>query len=766
MLRSSTRAGLPRPALAALAGLILVSACAPRAGADAQAPTPRPVATAPDLSDRVEIVRTEYGIPHIFAEDVEAMGYALGWVQAEDYGETLIRSLIENRGEMGRTFGHDSIDSDFYYKQRHARARETFHLLDPDIRQIYNGFAGGVNRYILLHQDELPEWARAVFTGPDVLAGEVSMPSPFAGRRIVERLKRAEEEGDGAGTNSISAVEVRDHPDGRTKVYVDRYVDRGEEGSNAWALAPSRTTSGAAILVRNPHLSWDSGYYEGHVIVPGVVEWYGDFRMGGPFQVVGGFNRRLGFATTNNSGADTDEVYALAVDPDRVDHALFDGGSMPVERVEVTVEFKNGPGYSTETRAFWTTALGPVIWRGNGKVYVLRDGAAGEYRNGQQLFRMMQARSLEEWKQAMRMRGRASSNFTYADADGNIFYIWNTLIPAIPHEPGGDTTAVEAATSSGIWTRLIPWDSLPHLENPPGGYLHNENDPFHFANLNAVLRPEDFPPHFPEPRFRFRSQLSVELIGGDDRLSLEDVVARKHDMSMLLADRVKDDLVTAVRATSPTGDVAAAVDLVEAWDNTVSRDARGAMLFKTWWDRYVETADSASSSPASAGVPATPESLYEVPWSFERPASTPFGLADPARAADAFAWAVDTMTTRWDGYDVPWGEIHRARMGDKDYAVGGCNGYYGCFRVLWFTEDEEDGLLRVRGGDGWVVAVEFTQPVPRAYSILAYGLSPDPEHPYFANQLELFVNNEMKEARVAETDIRDHAIRVYRPGAP
>ncbi|NIP81822.1 MAG: hypothetical protein GWM90_22420, partial [Gemmatimonadetes bacterium] len=54
------------------------------------------------------------------------------------------------------------------------------------------------------------------------------------------------------------------------------------------------------------------------------------------------------------------------------------------------------------------------------------------------------------------MRGRASSNFTYADADGNILYVWNTLIPDIPHSPGGDTAAVDAATSSGIWTRLIP----------------------------------------------------------------------------------------------------------------------------------------------------------------------------------------------------------------------------------------------------------------------------------------------------------------------
>ncbi|NIP81825.1 MAG: hypothetical protein GWM90_22435, partial [Gemmatimonadetes bacterium] len=95
---------------------------APRTPAGAQGPTP--TSTAPDLSDRVEIVRTEYGVPHIFADDVAAMGYGLGWVQAEDYGANLIRSLIENCGEMGRVFGRDSMESDFYDRLRHARARE------------------------------------------------------------------------------------------------------------------------------------------------------------------------------------------------------------------------------------------------------------------------------------------------------------------------------------------------------------------------------------------------------------------------------------------------------------------------------------------------------------------------------------------------------------------------------------------------------------------------------------------------------------------
>ena len=89
-----------------------------------------------------------------------------------------------------------------------------------------------------------------------------------------------------------------------------------DDGSNAWAFAPSRTKSGRAILLRNPHLAWTAGYYEAHVTVPGVLDFYGDFRIGGPFGVIGGFNRDLGWATTNNDPI-LAQIYALDADPTR-----------------------------------------------------------------------------------------------------------------------------------------------------------------------------------------------------------------------------------------------------------------------------------------------------------------------------------------------------------------------------------------------------------------------------------------------------------------
>ncbi len=87
-----------------------------------------------------------------------------------------------------------------------------------------------------------------------------------------------------------------------------------------------------------------------------------------------------------------------------------------------------------------------------------------------------------------------------------------------------------------MWTALHELDDLPQLLNPVGGYLHNENDAPWLANLRAPLDPDDYPEYFEAHEFRLRSQHAQQLVGGDERLSLEDVLRRKHSYPMLLAD--------------------------------------------------------------------------------------------------------------------------------------------------------------------------------------------------------------------------------------
>jgi acyl-homoserine-lactone acylase len=94
--------------------------------------------------------------------------------------------------------------------------------------------------------------------------------------------------------------------------------------------------------------------------------------------------------------------------------------------------------------------------------------------------------------------------------------------------------------------------------------------------------------------------------------------------------------------------------------------------------------------------------------------------------------------------------------------VGGCSGALGCFRVLNF-DDDSDGRQRVVGGDGWVLAVEFTDP-PRAYSVLGYGQSAKEESIHYADQAAMFARGEMKPVAYTDEDVDRSAIRRYRPG--
>jgi len=211
--------------------------------------------------NRVEIRRTSYGVPHILAQDLAALGYGLAWVQLEDYGAAVVVNFIRARGELAKYFGRDSLESDFEFKRTYRQMQSTYDQLHPDTRAMFEGFAAATNRWVELHPDVYSNWQLPLFSGRDAAAlwvDETVYPQSRRFRRALDR-KRAEADS----------------------------LRRLGAGSNAWAFAPSRTTSGNAILLRNPHLNWRAGYYEAHITVPGVINFYGDFRIGYPLSSVG-----------------------------------------------------------------------------------------------------------------------------------------------------------------------------------------------------------------------------------------------------------------------------------------------------------------------------------------------------------------------------------------------------------------------------------------------------------------------------------------------
>ena len=679
------------------------------------------IAQTSSLPGEIKIRRTKYGVPHIKASSLKGVAFGLAYCELEDYGEKVIIPLIKARGDLARFNGYESIESDFLNQQKYRRASDTYFLLDQDTRNLLDGFADGVNYYLNKFHDEFSQYSDLHFTGYDVAAASTNIATAASARRFLRILKEKKELEDSV------------------KIPV-------EAGSNAWAFAPERTKSGKTILLRNPHLSWSAGYYEAHLRVEGKLNFYGDFRIGGLFAIIGGFNDRLGWSTTNNH-PDLNEIYSFKIDPDKPDHYILDGVSLPLQRKLLTAEFKNGPGLSLETREFLSTPFGPVIFRGNGKIYILKMAGDGEFRRGQQFTKMMMAKNLEEWKSAMHMQAITSSNYTYADADGNIFYVWNAVTPNLPVASGGDTSDVEVSSSSQIWKEPVPFDQLPQLLNPKGGYLHNENDPFHFTNLHEILPPKNYPHNFPEPRLRQRSQLSLQLIDNNEKFSLEEVVKLKHSMNMLLADQLKNDLLEIIRKSNPGEETIRAIQFLNKWDNTVAAKSRGGVLFEAWVHEYYKYLKG--------------KDPFSIKWDYNKPMNTPRGISNESLAVSAFDSALSITRKKYGSWDIPWGDVHRVQIGDLDFPVGGGSGGLGCFRVIWF-EEIADGKQKAVGGDGWQLVVEFSDP-PKAYSVMAYGQSSMKESPHHTDQAEMFAGNKMKRIAFTEKEIKKQLILEYSP---
>ena len=278
---------------------------------------------AQSIADKVTIRRTDYGVPHILANDFKSVAFGLAYAECEDRGEKVIIPLIMARGIYAKFNTKEDIERDMYAKLTQTLTRNTYHLLSQDTRDVLDGFAEGVNYYLEKHPEQFPAWFYRKYNGIDVatVSNFSSHPSSRSARGFLQALAEKKKK-------SLANDDV---------------------GSNAWALAPERTKSGSAILMRNPHLSWEAGYYEAHITIPGKINFYGDFRIGGMFSIICGFNEYLGWSTTNNH-PDLEEVYALRVDPSQPDHYLLDGGSFPISRELVEVEFKNGDGSGIVTK--------------------------------------------------------------------------------------------------------------------------------------------------------------------------------------------------------------------------------------------------------------------------------------------------------------------------------------------------------------------------------------------------------------------------------
>lgn len=413
---------------------------------------------------------TEYGIPHIVAEDYPDLGFGTGWAQAADQVCTLADGFVTVRGERSRYFGADAatdfslssaadnLSSDLYFRGvRETRTVEKL-LAEPaplgpskDAKDLMRGFAAGYNAWLAQNRINDPAcrgaaWVRPVTT-TDVAARFYAISVLGGQGSAVDEITDAQPPtGTGTGTGTKATLDA----EALIRAVRARTAD-SDMGSNAVAFSGATTANGRGLLLGNPHYPWHGGrrFWQVQQTIPGELNVAGASLLGSPTVSIG-YNSRVAWSHTVATGVPFN-LTRLTLDPADPTVYLVDGKPERMTRRTVTVAVKDG---APVTRTQWWTRYGPVVADPQGDpplpwtattAYALNDPNAANLRFADTSLGFSKARGTADILTSLdRHQGLPWVNTIAADSSGHSLYTQSQILPRIT-----DDLAARCSTDLG-----------------------------------------------------------------------------------------------------------------------------------------------------------------------------------------------------------------------------------------------------------------------------------------------------------------------------
>lgn len=646
-----------------------------------------------------DVMWDRWGVPHIFAPTNEDAFYAFGWAQMESHGNLMLRLYGQARGRAAEYWSDKYTDSDKYVRTMGVpgRAREWATNQTAEFKPLLSAFVSGINAFAKEH--------------PEQIAPDMKQVLPVSAEDVMGHVQRV------LNFTFVSNPQT-----------VQGQIDRFNRGSNTWAVAPKRTAAGNALLLANPHLPWGDlfTWYEAQMVTADFNA-YGAALVATPFVGIA-FNDMLGWSHTNNTMDGSDTYELKLVDGGYV----WNGGVRPFETSKETLKIKQADGsIKEEVLTLRQSVHGPVVAEKAGAALAVRVVGLDAPNVGDQYLRMIRAKSLPEFENAERALQNPFFTVMYADRSGHIMHLFGGRTPV---RPAGDYTwsaTVPGVSDTTLWTRTHPYEDLPRVADPASGWLQNANDAPLTTTFPVAIDAAKFPSYMAPRGMSMRAQRSAALMESADKLTFDEMVQKKMSTRMELADRILDDLLPP--AKSAGGVAAAAAAVLERWDRCADAGSRGAVLFEAWYRRATRIAGG---------------SIFDKRWNEAEARTTPDGLRDPAAAVRALVTAANETIQFWGAMDVPWGDVHRLRVGKYDLPANGGPGDLGIFRVVNYEDDAKATTPAKKqiaiGGDSYVAVIEFTPTGAKAMSLISYGNSTQSGSAHVGDQLQLFANKQLK----------------------
>ena len=484
---------------------------------------------------RATVRRTDYGVPHIRADDIESLAAGYAYAFAEDNICTIASEYVTVSGQRSRWFGpkedwyfsgngstYPNLTADFYFKWANEQriARKLLKLPPPlgpkrGVRRGVAGYVAGYNAY-------LEDVGRKGITDP-ACRGEKWVRKI----RKIDVYRRFFQLGILASSGAVIDGIVDAKPVSPTAAAAgdskrNRMLNSGkglerlqpQVGSNAYGLGKEATENGRGLVLGHPHFPWDGSerLYQTHLQIPGKLNVEGASLYGVPLVLIGWTEGLAWSHTVATAWRFT--PFKLTLPPGDPHSYIVDGETKPMEATRVTVKAKSKDGLKKRSRTIYSTEYGPMIddlvgiplpWT-ESSAYALGDVNATNFRYLNHFYDNNFAQSVEEYDEIERKyQGLPWVNSIAADSKGNAYYSMQGSIPNVPDELAAECNTLEptyevlglpvldGSRSECNWEQdpdavapgTFPPDEVPTLFRDD--YVHNGNDSHWLTNPEEPL---------------------------------------------------------------------------------------------------------------------------------------------------------------------------------------------------------------------------------------------------------------------------------------
>jgi acyl-homoserine-lactone acylase len=696
-------------------------------------------------SQNVTIIRDNWGIPHIYGKTDGDAVFGLLYAQCEDDFKRVELNYIEKLGRMAEIKGETFLQNDLYIKLiiDSADAVADYKKSPEWLKKLLNAYADGINYYLYKNPQTKPALLTRFEPWYPLLWTDGSIGAISTGDITSEHVNNFYLE----GKAPIVA---------KTKIFEENTI-----GSNGFAIAPSKTASGNAILYINPHVTF---YFrpEVHVISNEGLNSYGAVTWG-QFFVYQGFNEHCGWMHTS-SAVDVADMYIekIVKNNDKLFYE-YNKKLLPVKEKIITLRYKKDDDVKTKIITIYNTHHGPIMGSQNNKWISVR-GYNRSLKSLMQSFLRTKTKGLEDYKNNMALLANTSNNTVFADSKGNIAYWHGNYVPRRDKKINW-SKAVDGTTSATEWTGLHTLDEIVHVYNPSSGWVQNCNSTPYTVSGNSSPKKENYPSYMAPDGENFRGINAAKLLGSQNNFTIDKTISTGYDTYLSAFEILIPALVNHFEKNIPLTDslytqLKEPMEFLKNWDYRVAENSIATTLAIEW-------AQKLNASISKIYIGDNEPDQVAATRKFANTATT-------KEMVLPLIEVINELKNKWGKWQIPWGEINRYQRISSDiiqkyndnelsYPVAFASALWGMLPS--YNSRYYEGTKKRYGvaGNSFVCAVEFGKKI-KAKSLLAGGNSGNASSPHFTDQLEMYTKGKFKDVLFYKEDVLKNMERTYHPG--